>query len=370
MPILSPDGRWVAFTDHEGRKLKKVSIEGGSALTLCDAQLGSGSWGSDGTIIFTPSYNEGLWRVSAAGGTPEALTTPDSSKGVLGHWWPQILPGGQEVLFTLFSTPIEQARIGVYSLETGEQKVLIEGGIFARYMPTGHIVYVRAETLMAVPFDLAHLEVTGPPVPVLEDVAVTSQDSLALVSFSVDGSLAYIPASVLNVESMLLWVDRTGSEEPVIEIPRRYSAPRLSPDGQRVAVTIEQGNNRDVWVYDLAEGTLTRLTFGEANEFAPIWTPDGKRVIYISEQPVFDLYWRVADGSTPEEALLTNAYDKGPNSISPDGKVLAYTENSLDTGIDIWLLPLEGESEPKLFLGTPFNERHATFSPNGRWLAY
>ena len=160
-PFLSPDGRWVAFTDDD-RKLKKVSIEGGSALTLCDATLGGGSWGSDGTIIFTPSYNQGLWRVSAAGGTPEALTTPDSSEGVLDHWWPQILPGGQEVLFTLMSTPIDQARIGVYSLETGEERVLIEGGIFARYVPTGHIVYVRTGILMAVPFDLARLEVTGP----------------------------------------------------------------------------------------------------------------------------------------------------------------------------------------------------------------
>ena len=164
--------------------------------------------------------------------------------------------------------------------------------------------------------------------PVFEDVAVDSANSLAQFSFSADGTLAYIPASILNVESMLLWVDRTGSEEPVIEIPRRYSEPTLSPNGQRVAVTIEEENNRDVWVYELAQGTQTRLTFGEANEFAPIWTPDGKRVIYISEQPLFDLYWRVADGSTPEEPLLTSDYDKLPNSISPDGKVLAYTEKT------------------------------------------
>jgi Tol biopolymer transport system component len=169
---------------------------------------------------------------------------------------------------------------------------------------------------------------------------------------------------------MLLRVDRTGSEEPLIENPRRFYRPRLSPNGQRLAVTIDQENNRDIWVYELAQGTQSRLTFGEANEFVPLWTPDGKRVIYTSERPLFDLYWRVADGSTPEEVLLTSDYDKSPNSISPDGKVLAYIENNADTGSDIWLLPLEGESEPKLFLSTPFNERSATFSPNGRWLAY
>jgi serine/threonine-protein kinase len=274
-------------------------------------------------------------------------------------------------LFTLFSTPISQARIGVYSLETGEQEVLIEGGIFGRYVPTGHLVYVRAGTLMAVPFDLAHLEVTGPPAPVLdEDVAVFSQNGLALFSFSADGSLAYVPASVLNVESMLLRVDRTGSEEPLIENPRRFYGPRLSPNGQRLAVTIDQENNRDIWVYELAQGTQSRLTFGEANEFVPLWTSDGKRVIYTSERPLFDLYWRVADGSTPEEVLLTSDYDKSPNSISPDGKVLAYSENNPDTGQDIWLLPLEDEKELTLFLGTPFNETYAAFSPNGRWLAY
>ncbi|MDA2938462.1 protein kinase, partial [Acidobacteria bacterium AH-259-A15] len=366
-PFFSPDGRWVAFT-ADG-KLKKISIEGGSALTLCDAHWGGGSWGSDGTIIYTPSYGRGLWQVSAAGGTPQVLTTPDSTAGELGHWWPQILPSGKAVLFTIYSTPIDQARIAVHSLETGERRILIEGGLFARYVPTGHLVYVRSETIMAVPFDLAHLEVSGAPVPVVEDVAVDPPSGHAQFAFSAEGTLAYIPASVLNAERMLLWVDRTGTEQPVIKTPGLYSDPRLSPDGQRVALSIQQ-ESRDVWVYELARGTLTRLTFRQAAEFGPIWTPDGARVIYQSEQPQYDLYWRRADGSAPEEPLLSSDYDKRPSSISPDGKVLAFTEINPDTGEDIWLLPLEGKSEPKPFLDTPFGEEFAAFSPDGRWLAY
>ena len=146
----------------------------------------------------------------------------------------------------------------------------------------------------------------------------------AQFAFSAEGTLAYIPASVLNAERMLVWVDRTGTEQPVIETPRLYSDPRLSPDGQRVALSIQQESG-DVWVYELARGTLTRLTFREAAEFRPIWTPDGARVIYASEQPQYDLYWRRADGSAPEEPLLSSDYDKRPSSISPDGKVLAFT---------------------------------------------
>ncbi len=366
-PFFSPDGQWVGF--FAGGKLKKVSVEGGSPLVLADARWGHGSWGADDNIIFTPSYPLGLWRVSAAGGTPEELTTPDVSQHELGHWWPQILPGGKAVLFTSYSTPIEKARIAVLDLETGQKQTLIEGAVFGRYVPTGHLVYVQTETLMAVPFDLARLQVTGPPVPVLEDVPVDTVNGNSQFSISDDGSLVYIPASVVNTNRLLVWVDRKGTARPVTEARRRYMYPKLSPDGRRLALTIV-GDSRDVWVYELARGTLTRLTFGAANEFRPLWTPDGRRLIFVSEQLVFDLYWLPVDGSAPAEPLFTSEYDKHPISLSPDGKILAFVENHPDTRQNIWLLPLEGERRPQPLLRTQFAEMSPAFSPDGRWLAY
>jgi serine/threonine-protein kinase len=367
IPFFSPDGQWVAFT--AGNKLKKVSVSGGSPLVICDTDWGGGSWGPDGYIIFTASYAMGLWRVSAAGGSPEMLTTPDHSKGELGHWWPQILPGGKAVLFTIFSTPIEKARIVVQSVKPGAPRTLIEGASFARYVPTGHIVYVRGGTLLAAPFDLDRLEVTGPPVPVLEDMPFYLSNGNSQFSFSEDGTLVYAPASSLRSESMLAWVDRRGGMTRVTDSRRRYSEPRLSPDGQRLAVTVST-ESRDIWVYDLSRGTFTRVTSGAASEFGAIWTPDGKRLIFTSEQPVFDLYWKNADGSGPEEPLLTGKYDKELGSVSLDGKLVAFNENSPETRADLWLLPLEGDHKPKLLLRTHFWEGDPQFSPDGRWLAY
>jgi serine/threonine-protein kinase len=366
-PSFSPDGAWLAFT-AEG-KLRKISIEGGTPLDLADARHGTGSWGEDGSIVYVPDYSKGLWRVSAAGGVPEMLTEPDAGRGELGHWWPQILPGGKAVVFTAWSTPAEKAHIAVLSLDTKERRTLFQGGTFARYVPTGHLIYVRQHTLMAVPFNPESQEITGQPVPVLEDIALDLSNGNSQFSFSQNGMFAYIPASTLAVKNELLWVDRRGKQQRVTETLQRYSDPALSPDGRRVAVTVI-GDSRDVWIHDLGRGTLTRLTFGDTAEFNPVWTPDGRRLIYSLEEPQYNLYWKPADGSGPGERLLTSPFDKQPTSVSPEGKVLAYHEVNPETRTDLWVLPLEGKREPKLFLRTPFQESGAVFSPDGRWLAY
>ena len=239
-PFLSPDGKWVGFT--ASGKLTKVPVDGGAAVILADADWGGGNWGPDGTIVYTQSYTSGLRRVSAGGGKTDTLTTPDRARGELAHWWPQILPDGDHVLFTNFSTPIERARIEVLSLKSRSRKVLIEGGVFGRYLPTGHLVYARGGNLLAVPFDLRRLAVTGSAMPVLEGVGMNNSDGWAAFATSETGSLAYVPASVLNPEARLLWVERGGAEQPVLAKPGHYAAPRLSPDGRRIAIAIsEQG---------------------------------------------------------------------------------------------------------------------------------
>ena len=366
-PFLSPDGRWIVFGSDT--KLKKVSIDGGTPLELADASgLLGGSWGASDTLVYSPSYTAGLWQVSVDGGTPVELTTPDRALGELGHWWPQILPGGKEVLFTNFSTPIDRARISVLSLETGEQRDVVPGAIFGRYLPTGHLVFVRSQTLMAVPFDVSRLEVTGTAVPIVEDVAMGPEQGSAGIAFSDNGIMAYVPASVWNAKSLLLWVDRAGNEELVIETPDLYESPQLSPDGRRLAYTIYRGN-RDVVVRDIARGVSTPLARGAAAEFGPLWTPDGERVIYQSDRPPYDIFWRDSDALGPEVPLLQNEYDNHASSVSPDGGILAYMENNSETQGDIWLLPLKG-GDPEVYRKTEFNELAPAFSPDGRWIAY
>ena len=324
-PFFSPDGEWIAFTAN--RELKKVSVEGSSPQVLTQVDWGGGTWGPDDTIIYTQDYSTGLWRVPASGGAPEKLTEPDASQGELGHWWPQLLPDGETVLYTVYSTPVERTHIALYSLETREQKVLVESGMFGRYLPTGHVVYARAETLLAAPFDTERLEMTGPPVPVLDDVAMDFPSGSAFVSFSADGTLAFLRASSLFGNRRLVRVDRNGNIRQIGDVQRHYQQPSLSPDGRRIAMAIsERGAAADIWTYDLERGTFTRVTFGAGTEFFPVWTRDGRRLIFTSEQPQFDLHWKSADGTGAEEPLLSSSFDKLPSAVSPDGKTLIYFE--------------------------------------------
>jgi serine/threonine-protein kinase len=314
--------------------------------------------------------SSGLFRVSALGGTPTPLTTPDRKKGEFSHRWPEILPGSKEVLFTIWAGNFfnwEYNRIGVLSLKTGERRVLLEGGTYARYVPSGHLVYARAGELWAVPFDLKRLEVTGPPVSIVQGVSITRNLGVAQFSFSRDGAFAYVPGGTNVGERTLLWVDRKGAPQPLPAPPRPYGVPRLSPDGQRLAVGIQSTGG--LWLYDLARGTLTRLTESRSNY--PIWTPDGKRLTFLSAVGgTIGLSWMLADGSGAPERLTTSENGQYPGSWSPDGQVLAFSEPDPTTGYDIWMLGLQGDRKPRPFLQTPANESGPIFSPDGRWVAY
>ncbi|HLE81646.1 MAG TPA: hypothetical protein VJA25_10170, partial [Dehalococcoidia bacterium] len=371
-PFFSPDSQWVGF--YGAGQLKKVSTQGGAPITICDAPsfAGGASWGPDDTIIFAPTSTLGLLRVPASGGTPEVLTTLDREKGEISHRWPHFLPGGKAVLFNAAGGPNwDQWPIVAQSLETGERRVLVEAGTDARYSPTGHLVYARAGTLMAVPFDPEGLEVTGDAMPVLEGVRTTGEGA-AEFGLSGLGSLVYVPGSVGEAQRSLVFLDRKGTVEPLAAPPRAYAAvvpPRLSPDGRRIAVGIT-ADKRDVWVYDIPGQTLTRLTFEGNNQF-PIWTPDGNRITFRATRGGFrNLWWKPADGSGPDEQLTSGDHLQTPLSWSPDGQVLLYTDNDPVTRADIWLLSLEGERKAQPFIQTPYSEFAAGFSPDGHWLAY
>jgi eukaryotic-like serine/threonine-protein kinase len=369
--FFSPDGQSIGFV--AGGKLNKVSLNGGAPLSLANVLGDRGaSWGPDDTIVFTPTTNAGLFRVPAAGGTPKPLTSPDHKAGQYGHVWPQFLPGGKAVLFTIWSGVggIDHAQIGLLSLETGKQKVLVEGGTYGRYVPSGHIVYARAGGLLAVPFDLQRLEVTGSAVSILEGVGMDPSFGSAYFSSSADGSLAYVPGGLNGGDSSLVWVNRKGEAEPLPAPPRGYDSPRLSPDGKRLAVGIN-GSSPGLWIYDLERGTLTKLIEAGVVSPYPIWTPDGKRVTFKAPPgDMFNLFTMPADGSGTPERLTTNEDIKWPGSWSPDGRILAFVEQSPLAGTWIETVRLEGDRKPQPFSQALTSKVGGVISPDGRWIAY
>jgi len=369
-PFFSPDSQWIGFV--AAGKMKKVPLGGGSAATICNGQgVWGASWATDGNIYFAERWQgESLLRVPAAGGTPQVISRPDAKKGESCHRWPHALPGGQGVLFTVGAgATFDDARIALLDVKTGQWKTLVEGGSNPRYVRTGHLLYVRAGTLFAIPFDLKKLEVTGTPVPVLEGVTTSTANGEGQFSVAEDGSLVYVPGGTAHSERKLVWVDRKGTNKPVTELRRAYEDLDLSPDGRRLALTIE-GPTWNIWVHDLERGTLTRFTHEQTNT-DPQWTPDGKRIVFTSfREGQYGLFWKPADGSGPEERLVAGPNFLHPYSFSADGRFLAYSDQHPKTDSDIWVLPMEGERKPQPFLRTPFQEMFPALSPDGRWIAY
>ncbi|MFI5181323.1 MAG: protein kinase [Thermoanaerobaculia bacterium] len=376
-PFISPDGLEVGF--FADGKLKKVSLAGGSPITLCDAFDGrGGSWGADGTIVFAPSPRSGLWRISASGGEPRKVTTPDAVNAEA-HRFPQILPDGEHGLFEIMDRN-RTSHAAVVSLRTGDQRILMGDAAYPRFLPTGHIVFTRPGSLFAVPFSLKRLETSGPPVPLLDDL-VTEYDftRAAEYTFSRDGTLVYVPTSQL--QRTLVWVDRKGATERVPLPLGGFVAVALSPDGGRLAaISVEKGERMALLFGDFARGTLSRST-AEGGFLRPAWTPDGKRVAFSFSpggKSSYHVFWQSADGSTPPERLTseTLAQQEDPSSFSPDGSllllnVLNMSDTSLaKTGWDIFVLPLSGERALRPFLQTKYQEEGARFSPDGLWVAY
>jgi Tol biopolymer transport system component len=367
-PFFSPDGQWLGF--FTGNKLMKVSVSGGVAVTLGDVSFPHGaSWGSQGMIAFGPATVAGLLQVAEAGGTPQPLTRPE--KGEISHRWPEFLPGGKAVLFDAGPTAITftNAQVAVQPVGTGVRRNLVQGGLSPRYAVSGHLVYAQGGSLMAVPFDTQRLTVEGAAVPIVEGVLQSPTTGAAQYSFSATGSLVYVSGGGQSAQSKLVWVSRNGTEQHVAAPAHTYLGPRLSPDGQTVAVTITEQESQ-TWLYDLSRETLTRFTFDGNYSPVSVWTPDGKRIVFESnpEGPP-NLFWQLADGSGGLERLTTSEFVNAPMSWSPDGQLLAFIEINPATGFDIWVLRM-GDRKALPFLRTRFNETSPRFSPDGRWLAY
>jgi Tol biopolymer transport system component len=378
-PFFSPDGQWIGF--FADGKLKKISVQGGAAVTLCDVPADrGGSWGDDGAIVFTQGVQVALSKVSSAGGTPQPLITLDKQGGEITQRWPQTLPGSKAVLFTSATHGFnyDDADIVVYSMASGQRKTLQRGGFHARYVPSGHVVYMHEGTLFAVPFDLKRLEITGQPAPILEGV-VSNPNGGAQFSFSETGNLVYVPGRVGNQNVSIYWMDHEGKFTPLRETPGSYFNPAFSPDGKRLALEIFDGKRRDIWVYEWERDALTRLTFAGEGNSNPVWTPDGQRIIYSSQEKgrAFNLWWIRSDGAGDAQRLAESTAFQAAGSWRPYDKTLAFFQQNPGTGFDVMTLPIEGNEksgwktgEPKPFVNSAFNEVEPAFSPDGRWLAY
>ena len=383
-PFFSPDGQWVAF--FAGGKLKKMAITGGSAVTLCDATNGrGGTWIEDGTIIFSPAQGGGLVRVSADGGTVEPVTS--LAAGELTHRWPQGLPGGKAVLFTVNgvgtgmpgTASYDDATIVAQTLPAGTRTIVQRGGYHGRYVASGHVIYLHDGTLFAVPFDLQRLTTTGSPVPMVEGVISSRTSGGSQFSVSRNGVLAYLPGQTTTTGRPIQWIDHEGHATLLRSTPANWFNLRFSPDGRRLALQINEGQN-DIWIYEESRDKITRLTFDPADDRKPVWTPDGRRITFASgraDPAKTNLYWQAADGTGEAQRLTDNKQEQQPGSWHPSGKFLAFEQLNPETGRDLMILPMQGDEAsgwkpgtPTVFLKTAAAESEPTFSPDGRWLAY
>jgi len=364
LPFWSPDGQSVAF--FADKKLKRINLESESVEIVCDVGIGrGGAWQPDGTILFAPSVTSPLFRVSAGGGQPVAVTKLEA--GQTDHRMPVLLPDGAHFLF--YARGSAQAR-GVYvaRLDGSEARRLLDADVPAVYSGSGHVLFVRQGDLYAQNFDLKRVALDGNAFRVAGPITINQGVSLASLSASAAGSIAYGSGSN-GFRTQFAWFDRSGKRLENLGMPENTpnAAPALSPDGRQVAFSRIVDGNWDVWLLDM-RGAASRVTSDPGLDFFPVWTPDGRRIIFTATQgPSSSMYAQRVNDTTAPELLLTGG---APTDVSTDGRFLLYNVASPATQSDIRVLPLEGDRSPRAIAQSSFAERDGQFSPDGKWVAY
>jgi serine/threonine protein kinase/Tol biopolymer transport system component len=382
-PFWSPDGRSLGF--FADAKLKRIDLPGSPPRVLADAPAArGGTWNRDGVIVFSAATNSGLMRLAAAGGTPMAVT--HLAEGEVSHRWPQFLPDGRTFLFFVAQGRPETLGVYIASLDGGTPTRLLASDQAALYASPGYLLWVLQEgTLVARRFETANGAFRGDPSPVAYSVGRDNALSRGAFSVSDSGVLALRTGAAF--QRQLVWVDRSGNTLGTVGPPEQTALayPDLAPDGERIAVMRNVDGNTDVWLIEVGRGITSRLTFDPANDSAPVWSPDGTRIVFRSgRQGKYDLFEKAANGVGDEQLLLATDQDKAPLDWSRDGRFLLYSEQNPKTQSDLWVLPLtsdrpsagSGRAEPaealKAFpvVQTGFDDVQGQFSPDGRWLAY
>ncbi|HVG73442.1 MAG TPA: protein kinase [Vicinamibacterales bacterium] len=372
-PFLSPDNEWVGFYNVPGNSISKVSILGGPVVPVATGVLGmrGASWAPDDTIIFG-AVSGGLWRVPASGGKPTALTETPAG-GSERHNWPSVLPGGRAVVFTSLSTTVDDAQIGLHNLQTKETRIIIPRGTYPRYSKTGHLLYAAAGTLFAVGFDLDRLKVTTAPVPLIEGV-VTKDSGAADFAIADNGTLVYIRGSSATSNRAVVWIGRDGRPQAVPGIsPGDYRSVRVAPDGLQAVFEEGPEGSAKLWIYDVARATRNPLATGPGYARSPLWTPDGRRIVFASNRDGKSGIFAInADGTGQVDrvAIVEKAAEVWPAAWSSDGKKLIVSMNSTMNGApDIVAISLpDGKTEP--IADDTIVESHPAISANGEWIAY
>ena len=373
-PFFSPDGQWIGF--FADKKLRRISASGGPALDICAAEdARGGSWSDDGKwIVFAPEKTKGLLKVAATGGVPEPLTKVVS--GEVTHRWPQVLPGSRHVLYTSSTKTDEwnDARLMVQALAGGEPKVL-QPGFYGRFVASGHLLFVQNATISAAPFDPQTLEPPGRSATVVDNIAADPSTGGAQYSVADDGTLVFLQGRKSTKAVSVVSMARSGSIGTLHDAPLDWTNPQVSPKGDRLAFDVHDGANRNIWILDLKSRQKSQLTFDAGDNYKPIWTPDGTRVVFTSTRNrAANLYWQPVDGAGPAQRLTTSANLQNAGSWDPSGAFLAYEEWRPGTGKDIFILPFDKATltptKPILFVGEPDNQAEPVFSPDGRWVAF
>ncbi|HXI03760.1 MAG TPA: hypothetical protein VNI57_11355, partial [Candidatus Saccharimonadales bacterium] len=370
-PFWSPDGRWVGF--FAGGKLNKIDSAGGPVIPLCDATDGrGGSWNRDGVILFQPRFSETIFKVPAGGGTPEQVTHLNKEHFDLAHRWPLFMPDGKHFLFYVVSTsnPSSSEFSGIYagSLDSADTRMLLRVDSRMAYA-AGHMLYKQGASLMAQPFDPDTMELRGDPTPIAADVTGGAY-SWGGAQFGVSGPETLVYMSGLGQgETELTQVDRSGKKTGEIGERGFYASVRLSHSGKRFAYEVGRDAS-DIWVYDFDRKISTRFTFDPASDNSPVWSPDDKRIAFVSSRKGLGELWVKDASGTGEETLL---YASGSEVLltdwSPDGRYLIYSGLKKETGFDIWVYPL-GETKARPWLELPNDQLMMRFSPDGRWVVY
>jgi serine/threonine protein kinase len=369
----SPDSRFVCFFSTVDNKLKKVDVSGGMPQTLADAPSGrGGTWNHDGTIVFAPSSDGPLFRMSAVGGEARPVTVVDETHQETSHRYPYFLPDGRHFLYLVRTVRAGESYIHVGSIDSKETKRLVSSESGAMYSPPGYLIYMRDGNLMAQAFDAQKLELSGEAMRVADGVGFDPTSAFARFSISDNGVLVYYTSGEFG-QVQLAWVGRDGKQIGTVGPPGSYGYIRLSPDGKRIALAQRDFQSRrlDIWLMDVVNGTPLRFTFDPANDVAPVWSPDGSRIAFASNRGgQIDLYQKPSSGAGNDELLLKSDWPSFPNDWSPDGQSVIYNVLIPSRHSDVWSVAVTGDRKPTPILQTLAAERDARFSPNGRWLAY
>jgi len=368
-PFFSPNGEWLAFTSEDD-KLKKILLRGGSAVEVADQATLGGSWASDDTIYYVKSFTSGVYAIPAAGGQPRQVTQTGSTPDDRAHIWPSTLPGGNGLIFTVWTgRSFNEARIEALSFKSRQRKVLIEGGTGARYLPGDYLAYSRNGTLFVVGVDPKRLEVKGTPAPVIEGVMTGAENGNANFAMSNNGTLVFQPGTLTTFQFNLVWIDRSGKATNITNEVKPYASPALSPDGKRIALIL-QGSSFDVWLYDVERDTFTKASFG-GDDYRPHLSPDGKMLGYDSSKSGSQqVYVKQGVAQGTEVAVTDGSEDKEFCGWTPDGREVIFARHNKDSGWDLYAARVEGDHKTRPLVVSPFNQKEASVSPDGKWLAY